>query len=305
MGPRDTTSGERSKNRVTINSLLENRHARKDMLNGLFQGHFTTPATIRCRLDDHVVHLNPHDSTITPAILEKGHWNRHELDRGVAILQAHGAFRDDSVFLDVGANIGTQTIYAMKSSGRSGPLFRAVHAFEPEPENARLFSMNVDENDLGRAVTLFHSAVGAEDGTTSLFRHPRNTGAHSVVDVQRTGEGTSIDVPITTLDAHLARAGTAADLIGLVWIDVEGAEPGVIAGAATLIEARVPMVFEFLDRDRARPEFAEMFSTLRAAYKNICCLQDEAMTVANISTLTTALPEGDYMVFSSLEPGHV
>ncbi len=293
MTARDTTSGARAANRQVIKSLLENRHARKDMLNGLFQEHFGTTATIRCELEDHIVHLNPCDSTITTAVLEKGHWNRDELERAVAVLRAHGSLREAGFFLDVGANIGTQTLYALRSGA-----FAGVHAFEPEDDNARLFEMNMNDNALTEVAHLFRHAVGGTEGTVTLHRHPHNAGAHSIAAHQARDSASGVMVPMITLDKHMQLAKLTPHQVGLVWIDVEGAEPGVVAGARELVAARVPMVFEFLDRDRKRSDFADMFAQLRSMYSHTCCLQDERMTVMDSSTLGSDLPEGDYLMFS-------
>ena len=84
---------------------------------------------------------------------------------------------------DIGAHIGTHTIYAL----RSGRFDRAI-AFEPEPRNARLLAMNLDANGLSDAVTVVPKAAGAAAGSAMLHLHPRNTGAHAI-DVPPSNDG--------------------------------------------------------------------------------------------------------------------
>jgi FkbM family methyltransferase len=91
----------------------------------------------------------------------------------------------NTLFVDIGAHIGTHTIYAL----RTGRFGRAV-AFEPEPRNARLLAMNIAENGLSQAVTVVRKAAGAAKGEAMLHLHPRNTGAHAI-DVPPSVDGQS------------------------------------------------------------------------------------------------------------------
>jgi FkbM family methyltransferase len=76
-----------------------------------------------------------------------------EIDEAVRILKEAGRLKDDTVFVDVGANIGTQTVHAL----RAGPFTRAV-AFEPEQRNAKLLNMNLAANGMAARVTVFAKA---------------------------------------------------------------------------------------------------------------------------------------------------
>ena len=286
--------GGRIARRAEIERLMQNRHARKDMLAGLFSTYFTTPTTFRCVLDDHIVHLNPHDRTITPAILSKGHWNRDELERAVAVLRRHGALREGGQFLDVGANIGTQSIYAMKTGA-----FAGVHAFEPAPDNIALFLRNMEENDLMACVRLIEAGVSDAVGTATLHFHSHNLGAHSLESESVRRSAGARDISVTTLDAALVEAGITPSDTGLVWIDVEGHEAAVIEGAGSLLAARVPIVFEFLEVNRDHSSTPAMLSKLSSCYDCVYRLQDETLAVRAAGELDRSMAEGDYLVFAN------
>ncbi|MEO0619224.1 MAG: FkbM family methyltransferase [Pseudomonadota bacterium] len=288
--------GDRKGRRALLRELMSDRHSRKDALGLLFGSHMTHATTIRCVFEDHTLHLDPRDRTITPAVLEKGHWNRDEFERAMNTLVHAGDLALGGLFLDVGANIGTQTLYALKSF-----RFGRVRAYEPDPVNADHFRLNMDENPVDFPVVLRACAVGRESGRGRLVRHPTNFGAHRLMtgdDVPANSE--THDVDVISLDDDLAAAAIAPEDISLMWIDVEGAEPDVIAGASRIITAGRPLVFEFLDRDRERDDVAEMMATLRSHYSYVVRLQDEGITRSPIDTLTPAAPQGDYLVWREL-----
>lgn len=287
------SGANRDGNKTEITRLMRDRHARKDMLSGLFTDYFTVPATIRCDFADHTVYLDPRDTTLTPAILTKGHWNRDELERAITVLQNRNALQPDGVFFDVGANIGTQSIYAMRSG-----VFAGVHAFEPAPDNIKLLERNIAANALEPDVSIFRHGVGLRAGTATLNLHPGNKGAHSLILAKQRKSDDAIEISMVSLDEHLSTTGMPAHRIGLIWIDVEGHEPAVVAGAASLIEAGVPLVFEFLTAAASGGSFADMLAALQDRYTHMYCLQDDVAQVQPISGLDTAMPEGDYLVFA-------
>jgi FkbM family methyltransferase len=154
-----------------------------------------------------------------------------------------GSLLDGKTFLDGGANIGTTTISALLSGAFAGGL-----AFEPEPRNYRLLRANLVLNDLERVVRTFPVALANTVGTAELELHPSNSGGHRV-DRSRRREGVArVKVEQTTIDA-LAEAGLLdPEAIGLVWLDVQGSEGHVLAGASRLTALGTPVVAELYPR---------------------------------------------------------
>lgn len=68
----------------------------------------------------------------------------------------------DSVFYDVGANIGAYSIYVAKKGGR-------VVAFEPFADNYGLLNKNISINNLDGLISAFNIAVHDKTGTDVLF----------------------------------------------------------------------------------------------------------------------------------------
>ena len=176
------------------------------------------------------------------------------LRRAVARVEARG------VFVDVGANIGTATLPALAH-------YERALCIEPEPLNASLLRANLALNRLdGRAVVRL-AACSAHEGRLSLRLAVSKHGGHSIRP-EREGVP-SITVDAVTIDSVVAEAGLAPEDVGLVWMDVEGHEHLVLAGASEVIAARVPLVVEV--RARTAAEVAALLS----GYERFVDLRDE------------------------------
>ena len=179
------------------------------------------------------------DRIMTVQLLKLGRFNDSNLPRALALLpQAPRA----GWFLDVGANIGTETVSALMS-GRFG---RAI-AIEPEVRNNRLLRANLVINGLADRVTVYDVAASNASGTAMLRLSEDNRGDHRIsrtggpVDGHDAGEV----VQTSRLDDLLRVSGLRPQDVSLVWVDTQGYDGFVLDGALSLIAARVPFVIEF------------------------------------------------------------
>ena len=168
---------------------------------------------------------------------------------------------DGDTFIDAGANIGTQTVYAF-----AGGFSRAV-CFEPEPRNAELLAMNVGANGFTSRATIVRSAVGDQPGTAVLQLHPRNKGNHMIGRAPSTDGLERIDVPITRMDIALRAAGVEPAQVGVVWIDVEGYEPQAIRGLGDFLDHKVPLVIEYSPSRYTAADKAALSDLLERHYR--------------------------------------
>src|SRR5215472_13042741 len=181
---------------------------------------------VLCELGDVRFFVDPSDRVVGAWLMWHGGWQRREIDAAVDVLSAAQRLPANAVFVDVGAHIGTHTIYAL----RTRRFARAV-AFEPAPRNADLLARNLEANGLFHAAVIVPKAAGAAAGTALLHLHPRNTGAHAIGEPPSVDGQARLDVPVET--------------VGLAWVDVEGYEPQVLDGLAKLMARSVPITFEF------------------------------------------------------------
>jgi len=149
--------------------------------------------------------------------------------------------------VDVGANLGSICIPAVAR----GYAARAI-AIEPDKLNFRTLMANIYLNDLQDSLCAINSALGAEPDAVLEFQiSPNNKGDHRVCVSDTPGafgeEGWSrLRVPSTNLDSLIEAhrlldrpAGT------LIWMDVQGWESRVLAGATGLLARSLPFVIEF------------------------------------------------------------
>jgi FkbM family methyltransferase len=161
------------------------------------------------------------------------------LAAALARLEAAGVEVVRTTFLDVGANIGTTTLAALRAG------FRSVLACEPDPANAKLLRANVALNSAEDTVRILEVAISDRSGVARLDPgRGSRTKSRILGGVDDRPRGIPIEVATVSID-ELVRDGTIdPDSIGLLWADVEGHECQVLSGAQTLIERRVPLVIE-------------------------------------------------------------
>jgi len=155
------------------------------------------------------------------------------------------ALRDEDLFVDVGANIGSYTILAAAAIGAT------CVAFEPIQETYHHLVRNINLNGIGGIVTCENIGIGSERGELS-FSSELDTVNH-VLGKNDQGVA-SVTVPVKTLDEALT--GRHATIIK---IDVEGFETRVIDGArATLSHPSLLAVVMELNGSGERYGFDEV-----------------------------------------------
>ena len=108
----------------------------------------------------------------------------------------------DTVFVDVGANIGQYTLLA-------SPFVRQVIAFEPNPATYALLEGNVRRNRL-RNVSLYQAAVSSSDGEAFIFdSDPGNHGGASMQGAEG-GKGSQLAPSTRFLTSAPARKGVSS-----------------------------------------------------------------------------------------------
>lgn len=142
------------------------------------------------------------------------------------------------VFIDVGANVG---LYALKAARLVGPTGRVL-ALEPGAEAYGHLTANLALNTFPWAEAL---KVAASDAAGEAVLHHVPLGddpqAFSLIANARAEEGETVET--VTLDGLIDRCGL--DRVDLLKIDVEGAEPLVVAGPGRMLARfRPAVIFE-------------------------------------------------------------
>lgn len=195
------------------------------------------------------------DTIIGKRLFSRGTFDLQKLERAFEILRVEQPDAMPEVLLDVGANVGSICIPAV----RRGMVKRAI-AFEPDAENFRLLRINVLLNAVEDRVECHEVALGEVAGVATLAFNPDNHGDHRIVAAVPPGIG-SREVAVHVLDSYLPQG---AGNTWMVWLDVQGFEPEVLAGASRAMAAGWPIVMEFTPGDMAsRGTFGKLMELIR------------------------------------------
>jgi len=188
--------------------------------------------------DESPIFVNTGDLGCPSPIINGGVWEPDNL----AVLMSF--VRDDTVFLDIGANVGYFALSIGNRVGRAGKVF----AFEPHPALANLIARSVHLNSLEPLLEVHQCALSDQNGTLDLYYPEGHLGQGSHL---RNAErpGTHVAVASHKLDSLLP----AAVVPDLVKIDVEGHELAVLRGMHDVIarSPKIKILFEKLERDNA------------------------------------------------------
>lgn len=151
----------------------------------------------------------------------------------------------DGLFIDIGANLG-QTLIELRMVDRDRPYL----GFEPNPDCLHYIYTLIDRNDF-RCVELVAVGIGATAEILSLYL-PKGRSTDSTATLigdLRPGRDYQVrQVPI--IDGAQLNTVIGGRAIGLVKIDVEGAELEVVTGLRDLLEQqRPPVLCEVLFTD--------------------------------------------------------
>lgn len=202
---------------------------------------------------------SPHDNVIGRSIFMTGQFDYDAFKALLDLISPR--LPSSAIFVDVGANIGTHTIYALLS----GKFERAI-CFEPEPNNFRLLQMNIAANDLTDRCDVRNVALGARSGTVRMSLSTDNHGDH------RISVSGKIIVPVTTLDEALFDIDSKQCFLHM---DVQGYEASVLEGAPKLLSESDTLYTEFWPDELESNGSLQTFLSLIAPFTSIIDMTQE------------------------------
>ncbi|MER2606591.1 MAG: FkbM family methyltransferase [Siculibacillus sp.] len=241
------------------------------------------------------------DMMIGEELRTKGHFEEKHIDRALALLAKAGIGIQNSVFLDIGANIGTHSLHALKLG------FQHALCIEPDPDNFRLLRINQILNGVDGRCTNINAAASNREEEGVLELSPSNFGDyrvrsdHAGAEVHDESSWKTRPIVTRTLDGIFASLKIEASLIGFTWIDTQGHEGFVFAGGRGLLAASAPIVCEFwpygMERSGGYPLLRE---TLAGSGRRIVELRGSIrsgslreLTLADLDELYAAMLRGE------------
>lgn len=251
--------------RWLANRVVRDPRFRRMALNRIFSEHAAEGILCLVPFDDHQVFVDPRDDRIAYALISGRPWQRHHLDAAINAADTAGRLKPGGIFVDVGANVGLITLYALLS----GRFERAI-AIEPDPWNRKILTKNLNVNDLIDRVTVIAKAASDVAATLNLHRDAKNLGAHSLEPgFAMSPVAQAQPVVAEPLDMILENAGTAAEDVSFLKMDVEGHEFAALAGAANLLGKQPPVMIEVTFDQAGSKQDERRLKRLFTGYSNV------------------------------------
>jgi FkbM family methyltransferase len=142
--------------------------------------------------------------------------------------------RAEDVALDVGGCWGETALWLSHVVGPGGQ----VHTFEPTPANRKILAKNLELNPgHGSRVTVWDTALSNKSGETMFVQNLLAAGA-TVRAAANEQTGETCELVTDTIDAMVQRGDLPR--VDFIKVDVEGADLGVLQGAAQTIQSFRP-----------------------------------------------------------------
>ncbi|MFP5076936.1 FkbM family methyltransferase [Rhizobium sp. YIM 134829] len=243
---------------------------------------------------DHVMSFSPHDY-IGRKIYRKGQFERDHVDRLIAVLAGEGLLPSAGTLLEVGANIGTQSLYFALSGH-----FARVVSIEPDPRNAELLARNIADNGMTGRIVPVRCAAGETEGTIDFYQHRDNHGKSSAVAAAVKGSADKapnrIPVPVRPVTRILADLAIPPEEVDLIWMDIEGYEPVAARSMTPLLARRTPFYLEFSPVFYG-PEATRLFAGELARHYDRCILfHEDRLERMRVSDIPLDRPQFDLLL---------
>ncbi|WP_320196958.1 FkbM family methyltransferase [Agrobacterium rosae] len=226
------------------------------------------------------------EKIITENVVATGAWEQNQL------CLYRGYLPDNGVMVDIGANVGVNSIFAQKRIPTA-----TIHAIEASQDNFAVLSRNVE----GAGINAHFLAIADHDGKI------RFAGSGTNAKISENG----VEVPSAKLDTF------ACDLthIDLLKIDVEGFTDVVLSGAAETLRKTRRAIVEFSIGDiqerfggsvAVEEHFAQLLRSMAYPYVYYISRNDGLVKLDNASDLLEMLSiehnVGDLLFSRQIEP---
>jgi FkbM family methyltransferase len=188
------------------------------------------------------------------------------LRRGMVLSRPPGQFSAQQYKLAAAKARGFDVRSALDGGAAHGAWTRAIREVFPgaavlavEPRDEVLPELRRAAAELGR-VEVAQTLLGSREGETTLYLD----GEASSVNRDFAGGGTSVTMPVTTIDRLVERLNFPP--VDLIKLDLQGAELAALDGATECLRRAKGVLLEvsFIDFEKGMPVIADVFGYMKA-----------------------------------------
>lgn len=218
-----------------------------DFLEEIISQEAVTPYDSGATVDGLRFIFDKKDKIIGPYIKMRNQIFAHgEIEAFLALTKKYYGYTDGGSFVDVGANIGTTSIYVQKKLSNT-----QVVAIEPSIENYKVLKSNCFINGM-ESIRCMNVALSDIRGRNKLRFFRGNPGASALIGDGRHYSDVGVpvieeeieDIVTITLEEALEMAEIDCGSVKYLWIDTQGFEPKIINGARTLLSNNSIALFQ-------------------------------------------------------------
>lgn len=216
----------------------------------------------------------------------KSTWSKAEME-----FFWHVAPRSNTgIFMDIGANIGTTSIYFKKKLATN----LSYIAFEPVKENFKVLKTNCILNDC-EDIVVENLGISDSESVMGLTVVEANYGGSRVTD-----RGEKQDFCQTMqLDTYIRDNNISPREVSYIWMDIEGHEANAVAGARELLsQSNASLFMEYNAKEyKTCGKLANVLDTLCSIYHSFLCYEQYIAGITqrrSISELESLAGEMDW-----------
>lgn len=202
--------------------------------------------------------LHPYDNICEKRVfLTPQFWDPDERAALARAIAAHGG--EDFRFVDVGANVGLYTLFALAEARRRGVALRSL-CIEPDAEMRRRLAFNVKASGADAEVRVAPYAVSDADRRARFSVNAKSRG------MSRLAEAGETEIEARALARLVAESGFAR--VDAMKIDIEGGERAALAPYFAAPDAPRPALI-ILETSHAAPEGGAADLVVAAGYRTL------------------------------------
>lgn len=177
---------------------------------------------------DRKVKVEIHDDELTSNLIKE---HKAYSNADLYLMKMSIVSKDD-IFIDMGANIGWNTIYGAQD-------FAKVYAFEPYYKNVKLLKNNLIHNRLNNVV-ISEKAISNKSSTVQLYLNGTNCGDNAIEPDIKQDYNDSITIETITFDEYIEQENIDASKISCIKMDIQGQEVKALEGMTNFLKNHYP-----------------------------------------------------------------